>query len=193
MSEALSRLSKGLGCSERTLRRYVNEGLLRGCRVARRQVEIPHAEEAYLMSHWDLLSRLKKALRTEPSVRLAVLFGSTATGDDEPSSDVDLLVIHRTPGPRALAGLKVRLRRALERPVDVVGLEQAETMPTLLADVLREGRVVVNRDRLWEGLLNRQREVSVAAEREAQATATGAREAVRAARERIQAQRDAPV
>jgi predicted nucleotidyltransferase len=187
MSEALSRSSKRLGCSERTLRRYVNEGLLRGRRVARRQLELSHTEEAYLMSHWDLLNRLRKALRTERSVRLAVLFGSTATGDDEPFSDVDLLIVHRTPGTRALAGLKVRLRGSLERPVDVVGLEQAETMPTLLADILREGRVLVDRDGLWESLRGRQPEVIAAATDEERTTARRARRTVAAARERIAA------
>jgi predicted nucleotidyltransferase len=187
MSHALSRSSKRLGCSERTLRRCVNEGLLRGRRVARRQLELSQAEEAYLMSHWDLLHKLRGALRTERGVRLAVLFGSTATGDDGLSSDVDLLVVHRTPGPRALAGLKVRLRGTLEKPVDVVGLEQAETMPTLLADILREGRVLVDRDGLWNGLRERQPKVVAAAAREEQATARRARTTVAAARERIAA------
>ncbi len=187
MSQALSRSSSRLGCSERTLRRYVNEGLLRGRRISRGQLELSHAEEAYLMSHWDLLSRLRTVLRTERSVRLAVLFGSTATGDDERSSDVDLLVAHRTPGPRALAGLQVRLRGTLERPVDVVGLVQAETMPTLLADILREGRVLVDRDGLWDGLCQRQPEVLAAAAREEAMTASRARRTVAAARERIAA------
>lgn len=187
MSKALSRSSSGLGCSERTLRRYVNEGLLRGRRVARGQLELSHAEEAYLMSHWDLLNTLRTALRTERSVRLAVLFGSTATGDDARSSDVDLLIVHRTPGLRALAGLKVRLRGTLERPVDVVGLEQAETMPTLLADILREGRVLIDRDGLWGSLRERQPEVVAAAAREEATTARRARRTVAAARERIAA------
>jgi predicted nucleotidyltransferase len=187
MSQALSRSSSRLGCSERTLRRYVNEGLLRGRRVARGRLELTHAEEAYLMSHWDLLNRLRTALRTERSIRLAVLFGSTATGADERSSDVDLLIVHRRPGPRARAGLKVRLRGTLERPVDVVGLEQAETMPTLLADVLREGRVLVDRDGLWDSLRERQPEVLAAAKREERTKARRARRTVAAARERIAA------
>jgi predicted nucleotidyltransferase len=187
MSQALSRSSQRLGCSERTLRRYINEGLLRGRKVAKGQLELSHLEEDYLMRHWDLLSTLRTALRTERSVRLAVLFGSTATGDDGRASDVDLLVVHRTPGPRALAGLKVRLRGTLERPVDVVGLDQAETMPTLLADILREGRVLIDRDGLWESLRGRQSEVTAAAMSEEATTARRARRTVAAARERIAA------
>jgi predicted nucleotidyltransferase len=187
MSKALSTSAKQLGCSERTVRRYVNEGLLRGRRVTRHQLELSRAEERYLMSHWELLNGLRTALRTERAVRLAVLFGSTAVGDDDSSSDVDLLVVHRDDAPRAIAGLKVRLRRTLERSVDVVGLEQAETMPTLLVDILREGRVLVDRDGLWEGLRERELEISAAAAREERATAGRARQAVAAARERIAA------
>jgi predicted nucleotidyltransferase len=187
MSQALLPPAERLGCSERTLRRYVNDGLLRGRRVTRRQMELSHAEEIYLLSHWELLNALRTALRTEQGVRLAVLFGSTAVGDDERSSDVDLLIVHRIDSPRALAGLKVRLRRTLDRPVDAVGLEQAETMPTLLADILREGRVLVDRDGLWEGLRARQPAISAAAAREERATARRARQTVAAARERIAA------
>lgn len=187
MSRALSISAERLGCSERTLRRYVNDGLLRGRRVARRQLELPSVEETYLASHWELLHTLRAALRTERGVRLAVLFGSTAAGEDDRSSDVDLLVIHRTPALRALAGLKIRLRAALGRPVDVVGMEQAETMPTLLADIVREGRVLVDRDGLWDGLLERRAEIFASAARDEQATARRARETVVAARERIAA------
>ncbi len=187
MSQALSTSAERLGCSERTLRRYVNDGLLRGRRVARRQLELPSAEERYLASHWELLHTLRAVLRTERGVRLAVLFGSTAAGEDDRSSDVDLLIVNRDPAPRALAALKIRLRAALARPVDVVGLEQAETMPTLLADVVREGRVLVDRDGLWDGLLERRPDIFASAARDEQATARRARETVAAARERIAA------
>ncbi|HEY2142137.1 MAG TPA: nucleotidyltransferase domain-containing protein [Solirubrobacteraceae bacterium] len=186
MSRVLLGSAERLGCSERTLRRYVNDGLLQGRWVARR-LELSDAEEDYLRRHWELLSSLRKALRTEPGVRLAVLFGSTAIGDDDSSSDVDLLIVNRDHAPRAPIAVKLRLRHALDRPVHVVSLEQAETMPTLLADVLREGRVLVDRDELWAALQGRRKEVSVAAKREESATATRAREAVAASRERVAA------
>jgi predicted nucleotidyltransferase len=181
----LSTSAERLGCSERTLRRYVNEGLLRGRRVARRRLELSCAEEEYLAAHWALLSELRTALRTERAARLVVLFGSTATGEDHGSSDVDLLVVHNENGPRPLARLQMRLRHVLGRSVDVVGLEQAETMPTLLADILREGRVLIDRDGLWEGLQGRLPEVSVAAAREEREVAQRAHETVVAARQRI--------
>ncbi|HTD09434.1 MAG TPA: nucleotidyltransferase domain-containing protein [Solirubrobacteraceae bacterium] len=187
MSQALSASAEKVGCSERTLRRCVNEGLLRGRRVGRRRLELSCTEEEYLAAHWGLLSELRAALRTERAARLVVLFGSNATGEDQDSSDVDLLVVHDEQGPRSLARLQMRLRRALGRPVDVVGLGQAETMPTLLADILREGRVLVDRDGLWDGLQERRREVSAAAAREERDVARRAHETVVAARERIAA------
>ncbi len=174
-----------LGCSERTLRRYINCGLLRGRRVVRGQLELSQAEMAYLRGHWGLLSKLMEALRTERDVRLAVLFGSTATGEDTPLSDVDLLVVHRRAEWRAQAGLKVRLRRALGVPVDVVTLERAQAQPSLLADILREGRVLVDRDNLWGPLQQRREEILAAGAREDELTMTRAHETLAAARERL--------
>jgi predicted nucleotidyltransferase len=185
MSLVLNESAARLGCSERTLRRYIAGGLLRGRRVARGQLELSHAEEAYLRGHWTLLSKLMAALRTERDVRLAVLFGSTATGEDTPISDVDLLVVHRRPEWTAQAGLRLRLRRSLGIPVDIVTLEQAEAQPSLLADILREGRVLVDRDGLWGVLRQRYEEILVAGAREDELTMAAAHAAVAAAEERL--------
>jgi predicted nucleotidyltransferase len=186
MSQALLRSAEKLGCSERTLRRYVSDGLLRGRRVGR-QLELSRAEEEYLGLHWELLSGLRVALRTEPAIRLAVLFGSTAIGEDDDRSDVDLLVVHRNPKPLVLVGVRLRLRRAVGRSVDVIGLDDAETMPTLLADVLSEGRVLIDRDGLWVPLCERRADISMAAEREDREVAARAWAAVADARKRIAA------
>jgi predicted nucleotidyltransferase len=185
MSLVLNEPAATVGCSERTLRRYINGGLLRGRRVARGQLELSHAEEAYLRGHWTLLSKLMQALRTERDVRLAVLFGSTATGEDTPVSDVDLLIVHRRPEWQAQAGLQRRLRRALGTPVDLVALEHAETQPSLLADVLREGRVLIDRDDLWGALQGRRAEILAAGAREDELTMARAHAAVAAAEERL--------
>src|ERR1700740_3576214 len=111
MGWVLGESAKRTGCSERTLRRYVNGGLLRGRRVAGGQLELSQAEEAYLPGHCTLLSNLMVGLGTERDVRLAVLFGSTATGEDTPISDVHLLIVHRRPGWRTQVDLRMRLRR----------------------------------------------------------------------------------
>ncbi len=181
----LARSAAEVGCSERTLRRHVNGGLLRGRRVVRGQLELSHAEGAYLRDHWALLSKLMTALRTERDVRLAVLFGSTATGEDTPTSDVDLLIVHRSPVWSTQAGLRIRLRRALGTSVDVVLLEQAEAQPSLLADVLREGRVLIDRDDLWGGLQQRRAEILAASAREDELIMARAHATLAAARERL--------
>ncbi len=185
MGLALDTSAKKVGCSERTLRRHINVGLLRGRRIAGGQLELSREEEDYLRGHWTLLSKLMAALRTERDVRLAVLFGSTATGEDTPVSDVDLLIAHRRTGAMAQIDLRIRLRRALGTPVDVVMLEQAETQPSLLADVLREGRVLIDRDDLWDALQQRRDEILAAGGREEELIMTRARVAVAEARERL--------
>lgn len=189
MGWVLGKSAQGIGCSERTLRRYVNVGLLHARRVAGGRLELSQVEEAYLRGHWTLLSKLMAALRTERDVRLAVLFGSTATGEDTPISDVDLLIVHRRPGWRTQVDLRMRLRRVLGTPVDVVMLEQAEEQPSLLADVLREGRVLVDRDGLWRALRERRDEILAAGAREDEQIMAAARATLAAASERL-AQRD---
>jgi uncharacterized protein len=185
MGWVLGKSADRIGCSERTLRRYINVGLLHGRRVAGGQLELSHAEEAYLRGHWTLLSKLTAALRTERDVRLAVLFGSTATGEDTPISDVDLLIVHRRPEWRTQAGLRMRLRRALGTPVDVVMLEQAEMQPPLLADVMREGRVLIDRDDLWSSLQQRRDEILAAGAHEDQMIMARAHATLAAASERL--------
>jgi predicted nucleotidyltransferase len=185
MGWVLGESANRLGCSERTLRRYVSAGLLRGRRVAGGQLELSQSEEAYARGHWTLLGKLMGALRTERDVRLAVLFGSTATGEDTPVSDVDLLIVHRRSGWRTQVDLRMRMRRVLGTPVDVVLLEQAEEQPSLLADVMREGRVLIDRDDLWGALRARRDEILAAGAREDEESMTAARATLAAARERL--------
>jgi len=186
MGQALADTALELGCSERTLRRYVNDGALRGRRITPRGLEVSFEEEAYLRDHWTLLKGLKEVLRTERDVRLAVLFGSTAVGDDDLGSDVDLLIAHRRAGQRPLAGLALRLSRVLGRPVHVVSLEQASISPSLLTDILEEGRPLIDREGLWHELTAQYDDVLVRATREEQASAAGALETIVSARARIQ-------
>lgn len=185
MGLVLDAQARELGCSERTLRRYLATGTLRGRRLPRGQLELTQVEMEYLRGHWGLLSKLIGALRTEQDVRLAVLFGSRATGADTPVSDVDVLIAHRRPEWRAQMGVARRLRRALGTPVDVVALEQAEAQPSLLADVLREGRALIDRDGLWAALEQRRAEILAAGAREDEQVLAGARVAVAAAERRL--------
>jgi predicted nucleotidyltransferase len=142
----LALLAPEVGVNERTLRRAVNEGTLKGNRLSPRKLRLSPSEKAYVRSHWDLLSRLREGLRTEPNVRFALLFGSTARGDDTEESDVDLLVEMRDRQPTV--DLAVKLEERLGHQVDVVALEDAH--PLLLAEAAREGRVLVDRKDRWQ-------------------------------------------
>lgn len=128
---------------------------MHGRRTSARRYETSLREEAYLRRQWPLLRALRDALRTEPSVRLAVLFGSQATGTAGERSDVDLLVALTDPAAARVAQLTGRLERRLGRDVQIARLQDAERTPSLLADALEQGRVLVDRDGDWPGLNSR--------------------------------------
>lgn len=178
MSREFGELASGLSVGERTLRRWVNEGLLRGRRQDRQRLTLSAGERHYLRRHGVLLSELRRRLRTERNVRLAVLFGSTALGEDRPDSDIDLLVSLHEEGVLERARIGARLERAVGRQVQLVPFEAAEASPSLLADAVEEGRVLLDRDRAWPALAARRDAIVHAARREEAALARRAREAV---------------
>jgi predicted nucleotidyltransferase len=184
MGRALGHTAATVDLSERTLRRYVNDGLLRARRVGR-QVELPPQEERYLGSHHELLRALRATLRTERRVRLAVLFGSTATGEDSDRSDVDLLVSLHDDRPRSLASLRRRLQTALNRRVHLVVLDDAHEAPSLLADILADGRVIIDRDALWRRLVGERELISERATRQDRELMAKAAASLSAARQRL--------
>jgi predicted nucleotidyltransferase len=157
--DSLELAASELEIPERTLRRAVSEGLVRGERLSPRRFRITFREEAYLRSHWELLRALRAALRTEPNVRLGVLFGSTAVGNDDEQSDVDVLVVLRDPSVSRLAELAARLSHRIGRDMQLVRLLEAQASPVLMSDVIDHGRVLVDRDRLWSGLKRRARNI----------------------------------
>lgn len=146
---ALSYLASEVGVNERTLRRAVNEGTLKGKRLSPRRLQVPVAEKEYVRGHWALLAQLREALRTEPNVRFALLFGSTARGDDSEESDVDLLVEMRDSSFMRTIDLALKLEPLLGKEVQVLTFEDAESNPLLLAEAARDGRVIVDREGHW--------------------------------------------
>jgi predicted nucleotidyltransferase len=151
----LALLAHEVGVNERTLRRAVAEGTLRGTRRSPRKLDLPLSERQYVRRSWRMLARMRGVLRTEQNVRFALLFGSTAAGTDTAASDVDVLVDLRDGSLERVADLNVKLFAVLGRPVDVVRLEDAEAKPSFLADVLAYGRVLVDRDEQWPRLRRR--------------------------------------
>jgi predicted nucleotidyltransferase len=180
MRSPLPTLAKEIGADQRTLRRAAQRGMVRCSRSGPRQLELDEAERDYLHSHWPLLSSLTRALRTEPNVRLAVLYGSAARGDDRPDSDVDLLVDLSEDRPDAGVKLALRLERALGRRVDVVRLGRVRgRSPLLVLQVLDEGRVLVDRDGRWPALKARRWRMAGAARRDRERARREAAESLR--------------
>jgi predicted nucleotidyltransferase len=152
----LALLAREVGVHERTLRRAVAEGSLRAVRSTPRTLDMPLSEREYVRGSWKLLSALRAALRTEHNVRFALLFGSVARGTAAPGSDVDVLVVLRDPRLERIVELSANLTVATGRRVDVVRLEEAQSEPSFLADVIADGRVLVDREGLWPRLRSRE-------------------------------------
>lgn len=162
----LQELAADLNVEERTLRRAVAQGALHATRSGPRQLRLASGEREYLIAHWPLLSSLRRALRTEHGVRLAVLYGSLARGDEDTGSDLDLLISFADDRPLATGRLAVRLGHLCDRRADIADLAQVETRAPLLLDrVLDEGRVLIDRDEQWGLLRERQSAIRVRARR----------------------------
>lgn len=98
----------------------------------------------------ELDSSFTQLLASAPSEVLAIyLFGSVARGTAGPRSDVDLgLLLERQPLATLegrMLGYESALAQAIGREVQVVVLNDAPT--DLVHRVLRDGRVVLDRDR----------------------------------------------
>lgn len=82
-------------------------------------------------------------------IAAAYLFGSVARGTAGPASDVDVGILYSEEPPRTLKGLgfdlEWKLEKLLKLPVQVVVLNRAPV--DLVIRVLRDGRLLVDRDR----------------------------------------------
>ena len=93
----------------------------------------------------DSVESLTRVVASVPNLRLAVLFGSAAKGQDRAGSDLDVGVLFAVPGPAYdLATLRVRLERETGRVVDLIQLDSAP--PLLRMEIGRHGRVLFERE-----------------------------------------------
>lgn len=150
----LTLLAAEIGTTERSLRRAAARGAIRCLRRSPRPLLLAAEEYEYVRTYWPPIGRLIQELRTLPGVRLAVLYGSAARGEENAESDLDILVRFREDGVRSRARVGERLEAASGRKVQLVTVEDAP--PLLLADVLRDGRVLVDRDGDWSRLKARE-------------------------------------
>lgn len=177
---AIQELAADLAVEGRTLRRAVSQGTLRASRDGSRDLQLAPGERDYLRAHWPLLSELRGALLPEPGVRLAVLYGSLARGDEDADSDLDLLVSLADDRLSAGFELAVRLKRVSGRRVDIAHLARVEAQAPLLLDrVLDEGRVLIDRDGQWEQLCERRSAIRARARRDHSRQMAGAARAIK--------------
>jgi predicted nucleotidyltransferase len=163
---AIQELAADLGAEERTLRRAVAQGTIHCRRQGARRTKLATGETDYLHEHWELLFDLRKALRTEREVRLAVLYGSVARGHEDAGSDLDVVVALSNDQVAAASELAARLGRVGGRDADIARLDRIEeSAPLLLDRVLDEGRVLIDRDGIWTELKGRRRAIRARAKR----------------------------
>jgi predicted nucleotidyltransferase len=86
----------------------------------------------------DLNDRIRQVLNQHGGVRLAILFGSLATGRATAESDLDLAVLMDAPLPaETKMALIADLSLAIGRPVDLIDLKT--TGEPLLGQILKHG------------------------------------------------------
>lgn len=97
----------------------------------------------------QVLATITQALASDPSVRLAILHGSHATGAARPDSDFDLLAVCAVDEPHDRLAHRLRSRfRATERPVDLAVLDELQFIETrdviggIAHSATRDGRVI---------------------------------------------------
>lgn len=100
-----------------------------------------------------MIAELTATLAEEPGVVLAVLFGSQATGEATPSSDVDVLVELEPPGDAEVMALHRRLVERLGKEVDIPTTRQAAHSQRLWTHAVRDGRVLVDRRGRWPSIV----------------------------------------
>ncbi len=177
---AIQELAADLAVEGRTLRRAASQGTLRASRDGSRDLQLAPGERDYLRAHWPLLSELRGTLLPEHDIRLAVLYGSLARGDEDAGSDLDLLVSLADDRFSAGFELAVRLKRVSSRPVDIAHLARVEAQAPLLLDrVLDEGRVLIDRDGQWGQLCERRSAIRARARRSHSRQMAGAARAIR--------------
>jgi predicted nucleotidyltransferase len=140
--------------TDRTVRLLAQAGAIRR-RSSRR---LTSAEEAYVEGHADLLAGIRNALRTEPSLRTVILFGSVARGDDRPNSDIDLAV-SPVPSPAAALRFRGKVSASTGRRVDLVDWKYAHRSADLAHRIMRDGRPLRDADGEWSRFQGQRRNI----------------------------------
>jgi predicted nucleotidyltransferase len=97
---------------------------------------------------------IQVALAPHPEIRLAILFGSLATGQGRYDSDVDLAIDAGQPLEiQAKMALMEELAERTGRPVDLIDLRTIGE--PLLGQILKHGKRILGEDGLYAELIKR--------------------------------------
>jgi len=96
------------------------------------------------------LESLLATIRSDPSVRSIILFGSTALGTNTEQSDIDLLILVDSPTALTVltpAAIRVAAYGLVTFPLDMIvetvaEFEERKPFPTLERKIAREGKVL---------------------------------------------------
>ena len=93
----------------------------------------------------ELITKLKEALEGNAEIRLALLFGSYATGKAGPDSDIDIAIAYdRKLTMEERIELAQRLSTLLNKEIDLVDLKVASGI--LLQQIISNRKTIINRD-----------------------------------------------
>ena len=97
---------------------------------------------------------IQAILAQHPEIRLAILFGSLATGRGHHDSDVDLAIDAGQPLEiKAKIALMAQLAECTGRPVDLIDLQTVGE--PLLGQILKHGKRLLGEDGLYAELIKR--------------------------------------
>lgn len=102
----------------------------------------------------DLNNRIRQELSQYGGIRLAILFGSLASGRATPQSDLDLAVLMGAPlSAKTRMGLTGKLAEVSGRPIDLIDLRTAGE--PLLGQILKHGVRLLGSDADYAELIKR--------------------------------------
>ena len=135
-------VAKLAGISLRSYKSYENELRKKEAPLYKYLVEVLQKktlvdEENGILSLKAIIDRCSSVFELY-DVEFCYLFGSYSRAEANERSDVDLLVSTTVTG-MDFYGMTERLRQALRKKVDLLGLEQLNNNPELLHDILKEG------------------------------------------------------
>ena len=134
--------AKLAGISLRSYKSYENETRKKEAPLYKYLVEMLQRETLFdeehgILSLQAIIERCSSVFELY-DVEFCYIFGSYSRTEANERSDVDLLVSTTVTG-MDFYGMAERLRQALQKKVDLLGLEQLNNNPELLHDILKDG------------------------------------------------------